>query len=380
VTQVRRTVFAFYYLDKDRLADGVALLRGEDLRSRAQLVALAILTGERHALTRSEFDLLMSVPSDRWVKAVALDRDLVASLLEKGLLVSDSDDQHDKRLRGREESLSRNYWNLYAALYHYMTQWSGVQLDLGDADGTEAPTEPGSGREFLSRLGPPPSPFGESRGGTALPLPDVERDGELFRTLLARRTVRSFDLNSSMTVEQLSTVLRYVFGYHGFADTVPEVVCVNRTSPSGGAMHPVEAYPIITDVADIEPGIYHYDCRAHSIELIESLDQREGRRLATSFMSGQSHLGAAHVSFVLTARFERNHWKYRWHQRAYAAILMDAAHLSQTLYLVSTELGLRAFVTVAINGRDIEERLGLDGIGEGVIAVTGCGVGAEPPY
>jgi hypothetical protein len=52
---------------------------------------------------------------------------------------------------------------------------------------------------------------------------------------------------------------------------------------------------------------------------------------------------------------------------------MDAAHLSQTLYLVSADLKLGAFVTMAINGRDIEDRLGLDGVTEGVVAMTGCG-------
>src|SRR5205085_9770337 len=78
-------------------------------------------------------------------------------------------------------------------------------------------------------------------------------------------------------------------------------------------------------------------------------------------------------TFILTARFYRNHWKYRRHQKAYAGLLMDAAHLSQTLYLVSTELNLGAFVTIAINARDIEERLGIDGVTEGVIAMTGCG-------
>jgi hypothetical protein len=51
--------------------------------------------------------------------------------------------------------------------------------------------------------------------------------------------------------------------------------------------------------------------------------------------------------------------------------MMDAAHLSQTLYLVATELGL--FVTAAINGANIEERLGLDGCNEGAVAVSGCG-------
>ena len=54
-------------------------------------------------------------------------------------------------------------------------------------------------------------------------------------------------------------------------------------------------------------------------------------------------------------------------------MLMDAAHLSQTLYLVCTELGLGAFVTGAINNQDIDEHLHVDGFGEGSIAVLGCG-------
>jgi SagB-type dehydrogenase family enzyme len=81
----------------------------------------------------------------------------------------------------------------------------------------------------------------------------------------------------------------------------------------------------------------------------------------------------------LAARFDRAFWKYRNHPKAFGALLMDAAHLSQTLYLVATELGLGAFVTAAINNVDIEERLGLDGYEEGVLAVCGCGRPAAEP-
>jgi nitroreductase len=56
---------------------------------------------------------------------------------------------------------------------------------------------------------------------------------------------------------------------------------------------------------------------------------------------------------------------------------MDAAHLSQTLYLVCADLGLDAFVTAAVNAHNIEERLGLDGWSEGVLAMAGCGPRAE---
>jgi putative peptide maturation dehydrogenase len=190
---------------------------------------------------------------------------------------------------------------------------------------------------------------------------------------MERRTTRSFDRDTPMTLAHLDAVLRYVFGCHGYGRNPADVVCIKRTSPSGGGLHPIDVYPIVSNVTGVEPGIYHYNARDHSLVKLSNLEAVESQEMATSFMSGQDFFGAAHVSFVLTARFYRNHWKYRRHQKAYAGILMDAAHLSQTLYLVSAELGLGAFVTIAVNGRDIENCLELDGVSEGVIAMAGCG-------
>jgi putative peptide maturation dehydrogenase len=190
---------------------------------------------------------------------------------------------------------------------------------------------------------------------------------------MGRRTTRAFDPDIPMTLEQLDTILRYVFGCHGYARNTADVVCIKRTSPSGGGLHPVEVYPIVSNVTGVAPGVYQYNARAHSLIAVESLSDAEAYSVAAAFMAGQGFFGAAHVSFVLTARYYRSQWKYRRHDRAYAGILMDAAHLSQTLYLVSADLGLGAFVTMAINGRDIEERLGLDGVAEGAVAMVGCG-------
>jgi hypothetical protein len=46
---------------------------------------------------------------------------------------------------------------------------------------------------------------------------------------------------------------------------------------------------------------------------------------------------------------------------------------------VCAELGLGAYVTAAINGGNIGERLGLDEFEEGAIAVCGCGRPALEP-
>ena len=79
------------------------------------------------------------------------------------------------------------------------------------------------------------------------------------------------------------------------------------------------------------------------------------------------------VLCIMTARFYRNFWKYSLHQKAYKVVLMDAAHLSQTFYLVCTALGLGAFFTAAINEANIEEKLGLDRFEESPVGICGCG-------
>jgi Nitroreductase family len=161
----------------------------------------------------------------------------------------------------------------------------------------------------------------------------------------------AFDPSVPMALEDLATVLFFVFGCHGLCRMSDDFVGLKKTSPSGGGLHPIEAYPLIVNVTELRPGIYHYDVEHHSLSLME-----------------------------------RNFWKHRRNAKTYSVLLMDAAHLSQTLYLICTQLGLGAFITAAINSVDIEERLGLDGFAEGALAMLGCGIhaqaaeGMEPQY
>ena len=220
---------------------------------------------------------------------------------------------------------------------------------------------------------PPVAFHSVARSSAVHALPLVERDGDLYDVLLRRETTRSFDRGASLTLQELAVVLRYVFGYHGYMPLLGQVTTLKRTSPSAGGFHPIEAYPLITAVDGLEPGLYHYNGAEHSLELLAPLTVDEARSAATTFVCGQTYFGDAQVMLVLAARFDRAFWKYRNHRKALTALLMDAAHLSQTLYLVATELGLGAFVTAAINNTDIEERFGIDGYREGVLAVCGFG-------
>jgi putative peptide maturation dehydrogenase len=376
MARVRRSRYVCFFCDDHPFLDVGLLLRGtiEPVTVR-QVYALSILRGEAIPLSADELDLAVSTPLD-WVEAV--DEEATRELARKGVLLSDEKDPELVALRARHESLEGADWNLEAALYYFLSKWRGIdlrQLAGQDEAGDLLPPTEEAVRTFVDRFGPPPAAFSSAAAPLAVhELPLVERKGELYDVLLRRRTTRSFDCSVPLAQWQLAVALRYVFGYHGYVPLLGQVTTLKRTSPSAGGFHAVEAYPLIVAVDGLDPGLYHYNAAEHALELLAPLGADEARAAATAFVCGQTYFGDAHVLLVLTARFERAFWKYRNHQKALAALMMDAAHLSQTLYLVATELGLGAFVTAAVNNVDIEERLGIDGYREGVLAV--CGFGA----
>ena len=132
-------------------------------------------------------------------------------------------------------------------------------------------------RALVDQFGPPPRAFHvAAKPVSVCELPLVEREGDLYDVLLRRRTTRSFDLQTQLPLDELAVVLRYVFGYHGYAPLFGEVTTLKRTSPSAGGFHPVEAYPVVTNVAGLDPGFYHYDARDHALELIDATERRRG--------------------------------------------------------------------------------------------------------
>ncbi len=369
----RRTRYAFFAWRDGTFFDVEALLDGEvKLAPARQLLGISALRGEPLAVSPADVELLGSIPSDRWVDRDEVEGATTERLVElasQGLLVSDADEPPFGELRSRDEHLASGQWNVYAALYHGLTRWQGVEV--GRHFGDEGL---GGIAEFVAEHGPPPPAFhAASGGGPVRRLSTPDGNGGLFDVLEARRTTREFDRGAPLRENELSTILHQVFGCHGHAPLLGDIVALKRTSPSGGSLHPVEAYPLLLRVEGVEPGLYHYRAQDHSLQLLERLGVDEAERLADEFTCGQSYFASAAALFLMTARFHRSFWKYRKHQKAYSVVLMDVGHLSQTLYLVCEELGLGAFVTAAVNGADIEKRLGLDPFVEGALAITGCG-------
>jgi putative peptide maturation dehydrogenase len=371
----RRSRYLFLYCDDRPLLDIPALLRGRAvLTPLRQILAISILTATELPISHAELDVLLTLPADEWADRHGDESDLLDGLARRGVVLSEEDNDRFRELRRREQALCAGKWNIYAAFYHYLTKWCDV--DVPRPHGPLEPDAPNAGltEAFIRAAGPPPPHFSDVSDAalTVTDLPLVERRGGLWETLTRRRTTRDF-APEPLTLAELSLVLRYTFGCHGSSEVATELTVLRKTSPSGGAMHPTEVYVLARNVDDLELGIYHYGVERHQLELLRRLTPDESNTLAVEVSAGQAFVRDAAALFLITTRFYRNYWKYRHHRRAYAVLLMDAAHLAQTFYLVCTELGVGVFVTAAVNGANIEKELGLDPFAEGALALWGCG-------
>jgi len=158
-----------------------------------------------------------------------------------------------------------------------------------------------------------------------------QHEDSFLRTLLERKSVRNFSKeNVSLTV--LSHVLTLGFGLKN-DETDPKL----RTYASAGARYPIEVYIIILRSDEMEQGIYHFNVCDNTIEMIKRGDHSGEIR---HFYSNQHEY--LDLDFPLLILFsmvpERTMQKYG--ERGFRFILLDAGHMSQNLYLVSSYLNL----------------------------------------
>jgi putative peptide maturation dehydrogenase len=326
-----------------------------------RVVVHSYLTDERVRLSAEELESVLELPTSRWSwrADVATER-----FARDGIVVSDEAHEPFTSLRRRDEELTRAGWLPESLGYHLATRWDGVTVHRPSRDGQVKP--------LSARPSPPLPPFPE-RGGPRTHLPPVAIERAIEQVLANRRTVRHFDSDRHVDVTELASLLGSVWGARATSNVAPRDIALRKSSPSGGGLHPIEVYPIVRSVTGIEPGIYHYLAAQHELELVSATTPEGSRQLVERATAGQWFFADADVAFVLTARFARSFWKYRRHAKAYRTLLLDAGHLSQTFYLVCTELGLGPWVTAALDDAAIERALELDPMLEGVMAVCGCG-------
>jgi putative peptide maturation dehydrogenase len=373
--KVRRCAVVFVEPREEVGFDLQELLNGGDgLRRDRRWVALAPHLGEEVEVDPDERELLGAVSPSQWVDARALavhPPAAVQRLLTEGLLIGDG--KRHVAHRTRDEALRATYWHPLAATLHAFTRWSGVDAVQNMKDsGTETAVQM---REVLGA--PPVEAARRADAPWQLKLPRISATD--FDHLLARRvTCRNFDPARALPFELFAQVMQRVFAAQAEVRISADTVFLKKNVPSGGGLHPIECYLVVQNVEGVAPGLYHYQAQDHALEPLPAPEGRtwsgDGLRRFVQDVAAQQHWFAdAHVVVLLAPRFDRTFWKYRQHAKGYRVIALEAGHLSQTLYLAATEGGLGAFITGAINEKELERAFDLDPITQGAMALSGFG-------
>jgi SagB-type dehydrogenase family enzyme len=215
---------------------------------------------------------------------------------------------------------------------------------------------------------PPPLEKPYPEDGTFIQLPPIDRVHDSTTSLLevieARRSIRTYS-QESLALEELAYLL---WSTQGIMDSrAPHFTL--RTVPSAGGRHACETYLLINRVEGIPPGLYRYLAFSH--RLIE-IDRSSG--IVDKVMSaclGQPFVRSSAVTFIWSCVIYRMSWRYS--ERAYRLVHLDAGHICQNLYLAGEQIGCGTCAIGAFDDEEMARIIGADGIEEFVIYLATVG-------
>ncbi|BAV04869.1 SagB-type dehydrogenase domain-containing protein [Filimonas lacunae] len=179
--------------------------------------------------------------------------------------------------------------------------------------------------------------------------PPADDEG-IFKTITRRRTVRLFDEHQPVTQQQLVNCLYAGVGIIKFREVPPMGKMPLKTTPSGGARNPFEAYVLCRNVDGLPNGLYHYSATEHSLGLVNSGQVHT----PAAILGDQLWINEAAVVVFLVANFERTMWKYS-HPVGYKAVMLEAGHIAQNMILAANEYGFYGSPTAAVISTRFEE-------------------------
>ena len=237
--------------------------------------------------------------------------------------------------------------------------------DAGDRFQRETKYDPDKMPEHRLNWQARPELYKEYPEAAKIELPRFEppRPMSLDQALKQRKSIRDFR-DKPISKGQLAYLLWASTGIQRV-----EAGYEFRTAPSAGALYPIETYLTVNNVKGLEPGIYHYSIRSHRLE---QLRQGSFRRQTAEAALGQGMCATACVVFLWSAVFERCKWKYG--QRAYRYIYLDAGHIAENLALAAASLDRGSCEIGALYDDRANEIVCIDGIEESVICMAAVGV------
>jgi SagB-type dehydrogenase family enzyme len=199
--------------------------------------------------------------------------------------------------------------------------------------------------------------------------------------LRQRHSTRGFDERQPITLAELAQFLdgaarvqsSWKSRIEELGDDGPKIDYAPRPYPSAGSAYPLELYLAVANCAGLDRGFYHYDADRHAlVPITVRAPELDAQLMAAQFAMDAP--GVPQVLITIAARFGRVSWKYS--SLAYALILRDVGVLTQTLYLMATELGLGGCAIGSVNIDLFARMTGIEFHVEGPVGLFAVGRGS----
>ncbi|MFB6254838.1 MAG: SagB/ThcOx family dehydrogenase [Halobacteriaceae archaeon] len=146
-----------------------------------------------------------------------------------------------------------------------------------------------------------------------------------------------------------------------------------RAAACTGALYHIDLYPVCGDLEDLDAGVYHYDPRSDSLELLRKGDYRK----VLADASNDPTIEEAPVTFIATSTWWRNAWKYK--ARTYRHAFWDSGTILANLLATASTRNLPAKVVVGFADEPIANLLGIDPEWEAPLELVPVGAGDPVP-
>jgi len=202
----------------------------------------------------------------------------------------------------------------------------------------------------------PPLQWPATPGNKIIHLPEPD-DGTAasvsFREVMERRrSIRRY-LSAPITLKDLAW---FLWASQGVQEIFPGSATL-RTVPSAGARHSMETFLLINNVEGLSPGLARYCALEHQLEIVR--EDIDASHEVTTACLGQEMVLSSAVTFLWAVDIERMTWRYG--QRGYRYIFIDAGHACQNLYLAVSSAGCGCCAVAAFDDNRLNQILKLDG-------------------
>jgi SagB-type dehydrogenase family enzyme len=204
-----------------------------------------------------------------------------------------------------------------------------------------------------------------------------------FTSLLHQRhSARDFDDQQPITLVELARLLDSTARVQSQWKSQPDhgggpmIDYAARPYPSGGASYELELYLAVNQCEGLASGFYHYDAGGHALVPIE-VRAHELQAMLTGAEYATGAPAPPQILVTIAARFGRVSWKYS--SVAYSLILKDVGVLTQTLYLMATDMGLGGCAIGSTNIDLFAKLTGIEFHVEGPVGQFAIGRSAKPP-